>query len=216
MEHDLSPERAEPRLRAGLAALDLPTEAAPRLAALAARVAQRAERLNLTAHRGVEAIAERLVLEALALGCALPERAPPSIADLGSGSGFPGLPLAIVWPETRVTLVEARERRYHFQREAIRSIGIANATALRGRAEELPPEPHRVVVAQAMAEPAVALGWMTRWATPEGWLALPQSSPPAPIEPPPGVRWIETRSYGVPGGQMRALWLGKLDPAAAV
>lgn len=216
MEHDSSLDRIESLLRSGLAALDCPVELAPRLASLASLVARRAERLNLTAHRGADEIARRLVLEALALGHALPAQSPASIADLGSGAGFPGLPLAILWPSCRVTLVEARERRHHFQRAAIRSLGLRNATAIRGRAEELATTPHQVVVAQAIAEPELALAWMSRWSAPEGWIVLPQSADAPPPGLPPGIRWIETRRYTVPDGPERLLWIGALDPGRRV
>jgi 16S rRNA (guanine527-N7)-methyltransferase len=198
-------------------ALDFPVGHAARLAELTDLVARRAERLNLTAHRGGEAIARRLVLEALALGRALPEQCPASIADLGSGAGFPGLPLAILWPSCRVTLVEARERRHHFQREVIRSLALRNATAIRGRAEDLAATPHRIVVAQAIAEPELALRWMARWAAPEGWIVLPQSGEAVLPDIPPGIQWRETRRYTVPlDGPTRSLWIGALDPGSAV
>lgn len=198
----------------GLAELALPTEATPQLARLAIHVSRWAERLNLTAHRSPEAVARRLILDAIALGCALPAKIPQSIADLGSGAGFPGLPLAILWPGCRVTLVDARERRHHFQRSALRLLRLGNVQALRGRAEEVPHETHEVAIAQAMAQPSLALTWLRDWVQSDGWIVLPQSAPAsgeAPqIEVPAGVRWLETRSYQVPlGGPRRSLWIGQ-------
>jgi 16S rRNA (guanine527-N7)-methyltransferase len=198
-------------LSAGLAALVLPSDLAGPLAELSELVASWASRMNLTGHRTAEEVSSRLVLDALALGVSLPVR-PRSLADLGSGAGFPGLPLAVLWPACRFTLVEARERRHHFLRAAIRALGLLNATALRGRAEEIPAAAHEVVVAQAMAAPAQALEWMARWAAADGWLALPQASDAAPIVPPPGIEPAGLRSYRVPvSGIPRALWLGRLQ-----
>ena len=128
------------------------------------------ERINLTGHRGALAIAERLLLEAAALSQVLP--AAESIVDLGSGAGIPGLPLAICRPGCTVRLVESRERRHHFQRAAIRDLGLDNAIALLGRAEELEVQPSEGVIAQAMAQPEQALQWMRPWMTADGWLAL--------------------------------------------
>lgn len=211
MEHDPSPEILA-LLTSGLAELRLPADRAAPLAELSELVARWAERINLTAHRSPDAVARRLVLDALALGKALPVTPPASLIDLGSGAGFPGLPLAILWPSCRVTLVESRERKHHFQRTAIRALGLTNAQALRGRAEELDATPHEVVVAQAMAEPTHVLEWMRRWADSTGWLALAQSDPPASFATPPWIGSATSRRYQVPlGGPARSLWLGRIQ-----
>jgi len=164
--------------------------------------------MNLTAHSDAEAVVRRLILEALALDRELPEVA--SMVDLGSGAGFPGLPIALLHPERRITLVESRERRFHFQRAAVRELEIGNAILRLGRAEDLPPEPHALVTAQAMATPRQAVVWMLPWAEQGGILALPLSAaqpPPGAIE---GVGAESVTSYAVPlGGPRRALWLGK-------
>jgi 16S rRNA (guanine527-N7)-methyltransferase len=212
VEHD-STSSLEAILEAGLHELGLPIDPAGALAELAALVARWAERMNLTAHRSPEAVARRLVLDALALGRTLPVEGPISLADLGSGAGFPGLPLSILWPSCHVTLIESRERKHHFQRTAIRALQLSNAQAIRGRAEILAATPHQVVVAQAMAEPEQVLGWMRRWVGPGGWLALAQSDPAPPIAAPAGIRPVAPRRYQVPlGGPSRTLWLAQLEP----
>jgi 16S rRNA G527 N7-methylase RsmG len=113
-------------------------------------------------------------------------------------------------------LVEARERRNHFLRMAVRSLGLGNAHPLHGRAESLPPRRSAAVVAQAVAKPEVVLGWMARWALPGGLLALPQAHRVDPI-PPSGVQALGWRAYQVPlGGPERVLWLGRLEEPEAV
>jgi 16S rRNA (guanine527-N7)-methyltransferase len=169
-----------------------------------------AARMNLTGHRSAESIARRLVLDALALGETLPDHPPASLADLGSGAGFPGLPLAIRWPRCRITLVDARERRHHFQRAAVRELGLANVAPVRGRIEDLAPLPNAVVVAQALAEPGRALAWMAPWVEPGGWLALPRSPRTQPPRGVPGFESIGSRPYRVPlGGPEREIWLAR-------
>lgn len=207
----MEPDR-DPRsiLAAGLAELGLASKAPiERLAAFAELLETWAARLNLTAHRDAASIARRLILDAIALANELPGGPTGSIADLGSGAGFPGLPIAAVWPEASVTMVEARERRHHFQRTAIRTLAISNARPVHGRAEELAATPHRIVIAQAMAPPRDALAWMARWAAPDGWLLLPLSADQSEVDPPPGVRFHGERSYTVPlGGASRRVWIG--------
>jgi len=209
VEHDPS-QSLESILSAGLAELGLPIGRSGALAELSRLVARWAERINLTAHRSPEAVARRLVLDALALGAVLPVIPPGTLADLGSGAGFPGLPLAILWPSCQITMVDSRLRKHHFQRTAIRALELANAWAVRGRAESLDATPHQVVVAQAMAKPAQVLRWMRRWATPDGWVVVPQSESAPSIAAPAGIRFEAIRRYQVPlGGPARSVWLGR-------
>jgi 16S rRNA (guanine527-N7)-methyltransferase len=173
-------------------------------------VAAWAERMNLTAHRTPDAVARRLVLDAIAFGLALPLAEPPTLADLGSGAGFPGLPLAILWPRSAVTLVESRERRHHFQRAAVRELGLANATPLRGRIEELPARPHSLVVSQALAEAVLARRWMLPWVSPGGWIALARSIGAPPLEPSDAFAEVHQIEYQVPlGGPRREIWMAR-------
>jgi 16S rRNA (guanine527-N7)-methyltransferase len=164
--------------------------------------------MSLTAHGDAEAVVRRLILDALALDRELPRVS--SMVDLGSGAGFPGLPIALLNPERRVTLVDSRERCHHFQRAAVRELGIENAILRLGRAEKLPPEPHALVTAQAMASSRQAVIWMLPWADQGGILALPLSAAQAPPGPIEGVGAESVSSYTVPlGGPRRALWLGR-------
>ena len=59
-----------------------------------------------------------------------------NLLDIGSGSGFPGLPLAIVNPNLTVTLLDSVEKKVVFMREAIRSLKLNNAGVVQGRAED--------------------------------------------------------------------------------
>jgi 16S rRNA (guanine527-N7)-methyltransferase len=199
-------------IRGGLAELGSPgptRELVERLASLAELVARWTRRVDLTGHRTAEEVARRLVLDALALAAAAP--AFRALADLGSGAGFPGLPIAIRYPERTVTLVESRERRHHFQLAAIRELEIRNARPVHGRAEELPSEPHDLVVAQAVGDPGTALPWMLRWSRPGGALLVPgAAAAPASAE----IESWTPLEYSVPqGGGRRSWWLGRIRAA---
>ena len=197
-------------LEAGLAQLGLQTTPGQldALLALAGAVEQWGQRMNLSGHRSADEVLRRLVLDAAALLAAAPPFA--SLADLGSGAGFPGLPIAILRPDVRVTLVDSRERRHHFQRAMRRELGLANTTPLRGRIEELEATAHEAVLAQALAQPEQALAWMRPWAVAGGWLLIP-SSDDGPELPERGeLAAAEVRPYRVPGGPRRRLWVGRL------
>jgi 16S rRNA (guanine527-N7)-methyltransferase len=197
-------------LACGLAELGISParEQRERLVALAELVDRWNARINLTGHRGVAQILRRLVLEAVALATNLPEI--ESLADVGSGAGFPGLPLAILRPECRVTLIESREKRHLFQRAACRVLDLRNATPMRGRAEDLEPTPHAAVVAQAVAHPESAIAWMLPWARPGGLLILPGGATPPQIVH-PRIRLQSTSIYRAPcRGPIRSLWIGRV------
>jgi 16S rRNA (guanine527-N7)-methyltransferase len=196
-------------LEQGLGVLGLPAEepALDRWVELAILLDRWSQRINLTGHRGALAIAQRLLLESAALSQALPPAC--TITDLGSGAGIPGIPLAICRPDARVRLIEARERRHHFQRAAIRALGLDNAIAVLGRAEELAPEPSDGVVAQAIARPDQAVRWMRDWMSDSAWIALATVPGAIPAHDPD---LLEGRlvPYAAPGGPARAVWIARL------
>lgn len=89
---------------------------------------------NLTAIRDVDEVVNRHFLEAIAL---LPHLGnPKTLVDLGTGPGFPGLPLAIMRPHCHITLIDSAHKKITFCQEVIRTCGLTNATALVGRAED--------------------------------------------------------------------------------
>ena len=90
--------------------------------------------LNLTSVRTIEEAVERHYCESVFAACHLPEVA-VSIADVGSGAGFPGLPIAIVRPQCSVALIESHQRKAVFLREAARDLG--NVRVIAKRAEEV-------------------------------------------------------------------------------
>jgi 16S rRNA (guanine527-N7)-methyltransferase len=179
------------------------------LAAFARLVAEWGTRMNLTGHRDAEAVVRRLVLDAAALQVVLPSYA--KLADLGSGAGFPGIPMAILDPSQTHVLVEARERRHHFQRHAVRELGLENVDLIRGRLEAVEPVECDAVIAQAVAPPAQLLAGMRRWATAGGFLCVPGGT--SPREPAGSADLVSSESlrYQVPlGGAVRTAWVGRI------
>jgi 16S rRNA (guanine(527)-N(7))-methyltransferase RsmG len=112
-------------------------------------------RMNLTAITKPEEIAVKHFLDSLLLlkYTEIPEN--ESVIDVGTGAGFPGLPLKIVRPDLRLTLLDSSAKRVTFLREAAKALGL-EAGAIHGRAEELGQKPgHRerygLVTARAVA-----------------------------------------------------------------
>jgi 16S rRNA (guanine527-N7)-methyltransferase len=96
-------------------------------------------RTNLTAVREPEEIVRRHFGESLFAARHLgPEVV--TLLDLGSGAGFPGLPVALFRPEIRVTLAESQNKKATFLREVVRTLGLANVDVWAQRAEAMPLE----------------------------------------------------------------------------
>jgi 16S rRNA (guanine527-N7)-methyltransferase len=110
---------------------------------------------NLTGVRGADEVVDRHLVESFALRALLEGS---DVADVGSGGGLPGLPLAIAEPERRFTLIESRAKRVHFLRHAAAELKLANVEVAHGRAEGLRVErPFATVLARAVAPPAELL-----------------------------------------------------------
>jgi 16S rRNA (guanine527-N7)-methyltransferase len=90
--------------------------------------------INLTRIERLEEVVDRHYAESLFLGANLPA-GPLKIADVGSGAGFPGIPIAILRPEVSMSLVESHQRKAVFLKEATRS--IPNVSVIGKRAEDL-------------------------------------------------------------------------------
>ena len=95
-------------------------------------------RMNLTAVRDPEQIVTRHFGESLFAAQALKRHIerPKTLADIGSGAGFPGIPIRLFIPELQLTLIESQDKKATFLREVIRALKLENAKVFCGRAED--------------------------------------------------------------------------------
>ena len=104
---------------------------------------------NLTAIKTQDEMLTHHLLDSLAIHADL---VGGRIADVGTGAGFPGLPLALVQPQRRFTLIDSNGKKIRFVSHAARMLGLSNVEPLQARAEELAPDPpFDTVVARAFA-----------------------------------------------------------------
>ncbi|TDA68141.1 MAG: 16S rRNA (guanine(527)-N(7))-methyltransferase RsmG [Chloroflexi bacterium] len=93
--------------------------------------------INLTAIRDGEGIRNKHFLDSLTCMLAWRDRSPERLIDIGTGAGFPGIPLKIIMPRLQLTLVESVGKKLEFCRHMVDILGLENVTCLQARAEEL-------------------------------------------------------------------------------
>jgi 16S rRNA (guanine527-N7)-methyltransferase len=140
-------------------------------------------RVNLTAVRTPEEIVTRHFGESLfAARHLLPDPEPPQevplsspaslLVDLGSGAGFPGLPMKIWSPHTKVTLIESNHKKVAFLRETIRALTLTSIDVFPGRAEDFPPASATLVTLRAVERFEQIVPTAATVLVPRGRLAL--------------------------------------------
>ncbi len=135
-------------LEQGLAAMSLPADLAGPLLQYLALLDRWNKTYNLTAIRDPGQMVTRHLLDSLAMA---PFFSTGTLADLGTGPGLPGIPLAITHPGLQVTLVESNGKKCRFMREAVRKLGLSNARVAESRAEALDePAAYDNLTARAM------------------------------------------------------------------
>jgi 16S rRNA (guanine527-N7)-methyltransferase len=98
--------------------------------------------------------------------------APTRLIDVGSGAGFPGLPIKIWAPHIHLTLIESTQKKATFLREATRALTLMNINVFPGRAEDYPSPPAEVITLRAVERFNTTLPIATRLVAPGGRLAL--------------------------------------------
>ena len=188
-----------PLLADGLGAMqiDLPPDAQARLLAYVELLAKWNRTYNLTSVRDPADMVSRHLLDSLAV---LPFVHGATLADLGSGAGLPGIPLAIARPDLAVTLVESNGKKARFLREAARSLPLVNVRVAQARVQDVTGS-FDTVTARAFASLADMLAWGGHLLAPAGrWLALKGHAAAAEIAAiPTAFRVLATHPLRVPG-----------------
>ena len=200
----LRAERTTPQaaLQRGLGelALALPPGAVEKLLAYLDLLSKWNKTYNLTAIRDpLQAVSHHL-LDSLAVlrelsGCA------GALADVGSGGGLPGIPLAIAEPARRVTLNDANEKKGAVLRQAVIELGLRNAEVYVGRAENWrPAERFAVVISRGFASVVDFLAACRHLAAPDGVLAAMKGAYPLAelAQVPAGCDCTDVRRLKVP------------------
>ena len=150
----------EAHLRKGLAELGLGDDAAPSLLRFGELLLEKNKVMNLTAITDPEDVVSLHFLDSAAL-LTLADLKDKTVVDIGTGAGFPGMPLKILEPSIRMTLLDSLGKRITFLQEVCNELGLQNVQCVHARAEEFAAE-HRqsfdFAVSRAVANLSVLCG----------------------------------------------------------
>lgn len=137
------------------------------------------DKINVISRKDTDHIYEHHVLHSMTLAKYCSFAAGTELLDLGTGGGFPGIPLAILYPQCQFTLIDGTGKKIKVVQEISQSIGLQNVEAIQVRAEELKQRRFDFVVTRAVAKLDMLWTWSQRLihtqhknALPNGLLAL--------------------------------------------
>lgn len=119
------------------------------------------ERINVISRRDIENLEERHILHSLAIAKFIQFRPGTRVLDVGTGGGFPGIPLAIMFPEASFTLIDSTGKKINVVNEIIKDVGIRNTNAQQIRAEEIDGH-FDFIVSRAVTQLPVFVKWVSR------------------------------------------------------
>lgn len=117
------------------------------------------EKINVISRKDMESLYEKHILHSLGIAKVMEFAPNTKVLDIGTGGGFPGIPLAILFPEVQFTLIDSIGKKITVVKEVSEGIGLKNVTAIHGRAEDLKSKFH-FVVSRAVTQMPVFLRWL--------------------------------------------------------
>ncbi len=142
------------------------------------------QRINLISRKDIDHLSERHILHSLTIASYVKFRPSDTVLDVGTGGGFPGIPLAILFPAARFTLIDSIGKKVNAVNQIIHSLKLDNAACHQVRAENLTSK-SRYVVSRAVTNLLRFTGWVKN-----------KIEPPSPASPGNGIYYLK-------GGDLR-------------
>jgi 16S rRNA (guanine527-N7)-methyltransferase len=120
------------------------------------------EKINVVSRKDIDALYEKHILHSLAIAAICNFHNGAEVVDIGTGGGFPGIPLAIFFPEVSFLLSDSIGKKIKVVQEVANGIGLQNVTAIHSRVEDIKGKSFDFAVSRAVAP----LGDLWRWIKP--------------------------------------------------
>ncbi|NML57066.1 16S rRNA (guanine(527)-N(7))-methyltransferase RsmG [Chryseobacterium cheonjiense] len=117
------------------------------------------EKINVISRKDMESLYEKHILHSLGIAKVMEFAPGTKVLDIGTGGGFPGIPLAILFPETEFTLIDSIGKKITVVNAVAEGVGLQNVNAIHGRAEKLKEKFH-FVVSRAVTQMPEFLKWL--------------------------------------------------------
>jgi 16S rRNA (guanine527-N7)-methyltransferase len=157
---------------------DLNTKQTEQFAKLDAAYRSWNEKINVISRKDIDLLYERHVLHSLSIAKVISFKPNTDILDVGTGGGFPGIPLAILFPECKFTLVDSIGKKVQVVKAVSEELGLKNVEAFHMRAEQLKAH-YDFVISRAVAPAIEIINWTKDLISknhfhqkPNGWLLL--------------------------------------------
>ena len=120
------------------------------------------EKINVVSRKDIDSLYEKHVLHSLAIAKFIQFKPGTRVLDLGTGGGFPGIPLSIMFPEASFTMIDSIAKKIKVAASASEALGLQNTDFVIGRVEQL-NEPFHFVTARAVAQTEQLYRWTHRY-----------------------------------------------------
>jgi 16S rRNA (guanine527-N7)-methyltransferase len=115
-------------------------------------------KINVVSRKDIDELYLRHVLHSLGIAKVVQFKAGAKVLDVGTGGGFPGIPLAILFPETQFHLVDSIGKKIKVVDEVVAGLGLENVKTTNGRVEEV-KDTYDFIVSRAVAQMKTFVGW---------------------------------------------------------